>query len=151
MADLDVDPSDHTVEELPDEIESIDDPETLREIYEIEIDTQDRKGAKETIESRLEELESDTDGDEPNLSLVDMQTHIRDHAPDLINCPLDSIIEVERNEDGGRAVAEFVERRSVPDTQDIIGQYEILLDTSGQIHSYRRLNRYRRGDTGALE
>lgn len=151
MADPDIDPSDHTVEELPDEIESIDDPETLREIHEIEADTQDRKGAKETIENRLEELENDTDGDEPSISLVEIQTHIRDHAPDLINCPLDGIIEVERNEDGGRAVAEFVERRSVPDTQDIIGQYEILLETNCQIHSYRRLNRYRRGDTNELE
>lgn len=151
MADPDVDPSNHTVEELPDKIESIDDPETLREIYEIETDTQDRKGAKETIENRLEELESDTDGDKTSISLVEIQTHIRDHAPDLINCPLDGIVEVEQNEDGGRAVAEFVERRSVPDTQDIIGQYEILLDASGQIHSYRRLNRYRRGDTRELE
>lgn len=151
MADPDVDPSEHTVEELPDVIESIDAPETLRELYKIESDTQDRKGAKETIENRLEEIESATDGEETSVSIVEMQTHIRDHAPDLINCPLDGIVEVEQNEDGGRAVAEFVERRSVPDTQDIIGQYEILLDGGGQIHSYRRLNRYRRGDTREFE
>jgi len=54
-------------------------------------------------------------------------------------------------DDGWRAVVEVVERRAVPDTQDIIGRYEIELDTDATVHGYRRLDRYRRGDTAEFE
>lgn len=178
MAESDVDPSAHTIDELTDEIGSIDDSETLESIYEAESESQDRKGAKEAIESRLEELDSATDSEETNDSIeetqeaierslegieesgddeetvgsiVELQKHLREHTPELINRPLDGVIEVDRTDDGWRAIAEFVERRAVPDTQDILGRYEILLDEDGRIHSYRRLDRYRRGDTTPVE
>lgn len=177
MAESDVDPSTRTIDELADEIESIDDPETLEEIYEAETESQNRKGAKEAIEVRFEELENSTDSDEdddsleetreaierslegmeesePNdgsSSIVEIQKQIHEHTPELINRPLDGITEVEQTDDGWKAIGEFVERRAIPDTQDILGRYEILLDSSGQIHGYRCLKRYRRGDTTSME
>jgi len=66
----------------------------------------------------------------------------------VIGRGLDGIIEVSRDEDNWRAVVEIIERRSVPDTQDILGQYEIELDESGEVIGYRRLEKYRRSDTG---
>ncbi|MCW8172936.1 hypothetical protein D8S78_15275 [Natrialba swarupiae] len=48
-------------------------------------------------------------------------------------------------DDGWLAIVEVVERRSVPDTQDIIGRYEVELDDDVTVHGYRRLDRYRRG------
>lgn len=177
MAESDVDPSAHTIDELTDEVESIDDSETLEAIYEAETESQDRKGAKEAIESRVEELDSSADSEEANDSIeetqeaierslegieesgddeevgsiVELQKHLREHTPELINRPLDGVIEVDRTDNGWRAIAEFVERRAVPDTQDILGRYEILLEADGQIHSYRRLDRYRRDDTTPVE
>lgn len=174
MAKQDVDPDAHTVDKLSDKIESVDDPEALKEIYEAETEHQDRKGAKEVIQDRLEGLTDSTDGEEANSSVVEIQDrleeltdstdseevnssvveiqkHAREHVPELINQPLDSIIEVDQDDNGWRVIVESIERRSVPDTQDILGRYEVLLDANGQIRSYRRFARYRRDDTTPVE
>lgn len=43
---------------------------------------------------------------------------------------------------------EMLERKAVPDSQDLIGEYEAIVTESGnKILSYRRLNTRRRGDT----
>ncbi|UPM45052.1 gas vesicle protein GvpO [Halocatena salina] len=184
MAEQDVNPNAYTVDELSDEVKSIDDPETLTEMYDAETEQQDRTGAKEAIETRLEDLdtegtddsitktrdaierslasiegseEANDDADEDasgsieESSIKEIQTHVRDQLPELIDRPLDSIVEVDRDEEGWRVIVEFIERRSIPDTQDILGRYEVRLSVDGQIHSYRRRNRYRRDDTTPVE
>ena len=52
MAELD--PGDHTVDELRDALEDVDDAEALQAILEAERDGKDRKTAKEAIEARIE-------------------------------------------------------------------------------------------------
>jgi hypothetical protein len=176
MADLD--PNEYTVEELSDELDEIDDPETLQEIREAEADGQDRTGAKAELDERIEavtedgeESESDAtaqrlesaveemddeDENEANasenrsddgMSLIDVRNQVRDNAGDLIGRALDGIVEIEKNEGEWRALVEIIERNSVPDTQDILGRYALQLDGNGEITGYRRLDRYRRGDT----
>ncbi|WP_049924583.1 gas vesicle protein GvpO, halophile-type [Halopiger djelfimassiliensis] len=72
-------------------------------------------------------------------------------AGEVIGREFDGVSEIAPTDEGWRAVVEVVERRAVPDTQDIIGRYEIELDVNGTVHGYRRLDRYRRGDTVAFE
>ncbi|GAA0453041.1 gas vesicle protein [Halococcus dombrowskii] len=175
MADLD--PGEHTIDELRDELDDIDDPETLEELREAETDGEDRAGAKEAIDERLDTVTDDdgngddgdgsesgddgsdedeeSEGDEntggeqdgDTVGIVDIRDHVQQNASDLIGRPLDGIVEIERNDDGWRALTEIIERRSVPDTQDILGRYALELDDAGHITGYRRLERYRRGDT----
>lgn len=167
MADLD--PSEYTVDELSDELDGIDDPDTLEEIREAETDGQDRTGAKAVLDERLEAVADEQDGDEEEVSreesgdsdetdtdttsvgIVDVRNRVRDSAGSLIGRPLDGIVEIERNEGDWRAIVEIIERNSVPDTQDILGRYALELDEDGEIMGYRRLDRYRRGDTGREE
>lgn len=75
---------------------------------------------------------------------------IQSLAPDVIGREFDAVIEVDDTDDGWRAVVELVERRAVPDTQDILGRYEVDLE-GDSVTGYRRLDRYRRGDTDADE
>ncbi|WP_336360706.1 gas vesicle protein GvpO, halophile-type [Haladaptatus sp. ZSTT2] len=85
------------------------------------------------------------DGD---LSILDVRTRVAETATDLIGHDLDGVSEVmATGDDGWRAVVEVVERHSVPDTQDILGQYEVLLSERGEIEGYSRLGRFRRSDT----
>lgn len=160
MADLD--PSERTIDELRDELDGIDDPEALREIRESETDGENRDGAKDAIDERLETVtdeggsESDdtdeTSGNaDSNIGIVDVRNHVRDNAADLIGRPLDSVVEIGSEDDGWHALIEIVERRSVPDTQDILGRYALELDADAAITGYRRLERYRRGDTRSDE
>ena len=54
-----IDPTDLTVNDLRDELETIDDPDALDEILTAEADGADRKTAKEAIEARIEAIEAD--------------------------------------------------------------------------------------------
>lgn len=80
---------------------------------------------------------------------------IREVAEDLIGRPLVSVVSVDRDrkkgddedeEPGWVAAVEILERKSIPDTQDILGRYEISLDADREITGYRRTHRYRRDD-----
>jgi hypothetical protein len=76
---------------------------------------------------------------------------VQSTAGKLIGHEFDGVSEISPMDEGWRAVVEVVERSAVPDTQDIIGRYEIELDEDGVVQGYRRLGRYRRGDTKAFE
>lgn len=165
---MDLDPSEHTIDELRDEIEGMDDPESLEALREAEADGEDREGAKEAIDERLENVSDDGDegdgsessessenegregapeSDGTGVGIIEVRNHVRNAASDLIGRPLDGIVEIDRSDEGWRALTEIIERSSVPDTQDIIGRYALDLDDDGRITGYRRLDRYRRGDT----
>jgi hypothetical protein len=65
MADLD--PGEHTVDELRDELDGMDDPEALEELRKVEADGENRGGAKGAIDERLDavtgEQRAAADGD----------------------------------------------------------------------------------------
>lgn len=84
---------------------------------------------------------------EGEASLINVRDTVFDTAADLIGRRLDGISGIQRTDEGWSAIVNMIERRSVPDTQDILGRYEMTLDSSGEITGYHRLNRYRRGDT----
>jgi hypothetical protein len=162
-----LDPSGHTIDELEDELAKIDDPEELREVRDAEADGEDRTGARELIDERLDAV-ADGDGtsagnDGPGedeggesgassrdgVSLAAVREQVLEVAPGLLGRDLDAITGMQRDDDGWRATVEAVERRAVPDSQDILGRYEVLVDGSGEIAGYRRVSRHRRGDTEA--
>ncbi len=155
-------PSEHTIDELENGIETIDDPDELRSMLDAEADNKDRKGAKALIEHRLSEVEdseeeskttkTDSGMDESDLAdrkadLIEIRNRVQEVAADLIGRDLDGISAIRREEDNWTAVVNLVERHSVPDTQDIIGRYEVHLDSDGEITGYHRLSRYRRSYT----
>lgn len=92
----------------------------------------------------------DTDHDEIAGVLAVRRT-VQSTAGELIGREFDAVSEITPTDDGWRAIVEVVERRAVPDTQDIVGRYEIELDENATVHGYRRLDRYRRGDTAQFE
>ncbi len=128
----------------------------------------DAEGESETDESRSRQLaggsmtaDERTDPDTVDTDEIDAEEEIagvlavrrtvQSTAGDLIGREFDAVSEITPTDEGWRAVVEVVERRSVPDTQDVIGRYEIELDESATVHGYRRLDRYRRGDTTQFE
>ena len=55
------------------------------------------------------------------------------------------ITSVQRSEDGWSVGVEVVEDHRVPSTADILGEYEAVIDMSGELVSYQRTRRYSRG------
>jgi len=64
----------------------------------------------------------------------------------LLKKPMDSIISLNKEQEGWLAEVEVVERKSVPDTQDILGRYEMKFDEMGELQGYRRIKLRRRLD-----
>jgi hypothetical protein len=142
------DESDESQQQDPDE--SDDQEETPAEPAQIEAD--DEAVAEQTGDVGVEPQEDESiptlDSGGDTASIIEVRNQVIELSTDVIGRSLDGIVEVSRNEDNWRAVVEIIERRSVPDTQDILGQYEIELDKQGEVIGYRRLEKYRRADTG---
>jgi len=116
-----------------------------------ESDEPDAEADSEDESEASDESTPSLDGEGDTASIIEIRNQVIELSTDVIGRGLDGIIEVTRNDDNWRAVVEIIERRSVPDTQDILGQYEIELDESGEVIGYRRLEKYRRSDTGPAE
>lgn len=138
-----------------------------------ESDTETESESTEASESSTEESESesddeseaddtgttepaavdtgDTDADNTIEGILAIRQSVEATAGSLIGHKFDGVSEIEATDDGWRSVVEVVERKSIPDTQDVIGRYEVDLDEEGVIEGYSRLNRYRRGDTTVFE
>jgi hypothetical protein len=56
-------------------------------------------------------------------------------------------LEWDGESDTWRVTVEVVELERVPNTTDVIGAYEVRLDSQGALHGYRRLRRFTRAET----
>lgn len=83
--------------------------------------------------------------------LIEIRNAVRENAAGLIGHTFDAIVGINSTDEGWIATVELVERKSIPDTEDILGRYEIELDGEGRFQSYRRVDRYRRSDTDTEE
>ncbi|AHF99886.1 gas vesicle protein [Halostagnicola larsenii XH-48] len=103
--------------------------------------------------SSLEDADVETgDVDESKIEgVLAVRRTVQSTAGELIGYRFDGVSEITPTDEGWRAVAEVVERASVPDTQDVLGRYEIELDEDAVVLGYQRIDRYRRGDTGSFE
>jgi hypothetical protein len=59
----------------------------------------------------------------------------------------EGVISLERTDDGWRVGIEVLELHRVPDTADVLAEYEVEADPHGELISYRRVARYARGRT----
>ena len=61
----------------------------------------------------------------------------------------ESVVGLEAHEDGWRITVEVVEFARIPNTADIMAEYEVDVDGSGDLTGYSRKSRYFRGRTQA--
>ncbi|TWD81700.1 gas vesicle protein GvpO [Kribbella amoyensis] len=66
---------------------------------------------------------------------------------ELIGHQVESVVAIDRDDDGWKVQVEVVESRRVPDTTDILAIYEVETDGDGAMTGYRRLGRHVRGRT----
>ena len=67
---------------------------------------------------------------------------------DLTGHDVEGVISVEHHgDDGWKVGVEVVESHRIPDSADILAIYEVCLDEDGELDTYRRTQRYARGQT----
>jgi hypothetical protein len=64
---------------------------------------------------------------------------------ELLGREPEGMVSLERTDGGWRIGVEVVEVRRIPDTADVIAEYEVDTDGKGHLTGYRRTRRYARG------
>jgi hypothetical protein len=67
---------------------------------------------------------------------------------ELLGRDAESVVGLRRTDSGWCVDIEVVELRRIPDTADVIAQYEVDADRRGRLVSYHRVRRYARGQAG---
>ncbi|WP_307832158.1 gas vesicle protein GvpO [Prauserella cavernicola] len=83
------------------------------------------------------------------LSAPDAAETALGHISSLTGRELIGATSVEPTDDGWRVGVEVIEERRIPSTSDLLAQYEVDLDLTGELLAYRRARRYVRGRTDA--
>ncbi|MGW7286501.1 gas vesicle protein GvpO [Streptomyces sp. NPDC054847] len=63
----------------------------------------------------------------------------------LTGHPAEGVSAISRSEDGWHVDVDVLEVPRIPDTTSLLATYEVELDRDGELLSYRRVRRYRRG------
>jgi hypothetical protein len=82
------------------------------------------------------------------MSAREAISRVRRELPELLGRPIESVLGVERDDDGGWKVkVQVVELSRIPSTTDVLGAYSVTLDKSGELVGYSRSRRYHRNQT----
>ncbi len=72
---------------------------------------------------------------------------VKDAIKNLVKKEPLSVISLNKEGENWLALAEVLERKAVPDTQSLIGIYEVKLNKSKALSGYKRVEVRRKGDT----
>jgi hypothetical protein len=82
------------------------------------------------------------------MSARDAVQRVREEFPDLAGRPVEAVLGVEREDgEGWKVIVQVVELARVPNTTDVLGDYEVQLDDDGELSGYHRVRRYTRSQT----
>ncbi len=56
----------------------------------------------------------------------------------------ESVIGISKEGKNWKVLAETLERKSIPDSQDLLGRYELLLSEAGELISFRQISTRKR-------
>jgi hypothetical protein len=71
----------------------------------------------------------------------------QDEFARLSKLPINGVIGLARNEEVWVVTLEAVERKAIPDAQDVLGLYEVQIDNEGNLLGFERKKLRKRSDT----
>jgi gas vesicle protein GvpO len=80
-----------------------------------------------------------------SLKAADVARLARRQVQDMTGKDPEGVTSLERSDGGWLVAVEVVEAHRIPNTTDILAVYEAELDDDGDLVSYRRVDRYARG------
>jgi hypothetical protein len=79
------------------------------------------------------------------LSAIEAVERAREHLSVLLGRPVDGVLGIDRDQGNWIVTAQVLELARIPNTTDVLGEYEAVLDRNGEVLGYRRTRRYHRG------
>ena len=80
------------------------------------------------------------------MDLVEIVDGAKEQLTALHPLLVSGVIGAAKREDGWHVTVELIERKGIPDAQDLLGVYEAVLDERGDMISYQRKRVRRRSD-----
>ena len=79
------------------------------------------------------------------LSASQAVSKAREALSELTGRPVEGVLGIDRENGKWVATVQVVELARIPNTTDVLGDYETVLDANGDVVSYHRKRRYHRG------
>lgn len=79
-------------------------------------------------------------------TIMDIGIKARGVIEKLLDKKAESVISASKEDNEWKVLVEVLERRAVPDSQDLIGRYELRLDENKELLGYERIVLRRRTD-----
>ena len=79
------------------------------------------------------------------MSAMEAVQNGREHLTMLLGRPVEAVLGVDREHGNWVLRAQVLELERVPNTTDVLGEYEAVLDKNGDIVRYSQTRRYHRG------
>ena len=74
----------------------------------------------------------------------------REQLGDMTGLELGSTLSARKDGDGWHVQVEAVEKKSLPDSQDILAMYDLTMDDNANVLNFNRIGMRKRGDTMIL-
>ena len=82
------------------------------------------------------------------MNLLEIQEKAVPQIRTLLNKEPEGISSIEKTNEGWKVQCEMLEKKSIPETYDLLKVYEFLLDKEAKVTSFKQLKKIRRGDIG---
>jgi hypothetical protein len=79
-------------------------------------------------------------------TIMEIGMKAKEAIEELLDKKAESVISATKEENEWKVLVEVLERRAVPDSQDLIGRYELRLDENKELLGYERIVLRRRTD-----
>ncbi len=80
------------------------------------------------------------------FNIKDISNEARSTVESILNKKAEGITSITRDNGEWRVLVDVLERRAVPDTQDILSSYELKMTENLELTGYRRVGMRRRAD-----
>ena len=87
---------------------------------------------------------SQRNGSGGKLSGREVIARVRSDLPQLLGRPIESVLGLERDDDGWNVMVQVVELSRIPHSTDVLGAYAVQVDRDGELVGWRRSRRYHR-------
>lgn len=78
----------------------------------------------------------------------DIAARAVEQMQELLGRPIEGVTGLEKDGDDWTVTLEVLELERVPTTTDVLGSYEVKLDSDGELTGAQRTRRYARGEAG---
>lgn len=115
-------------------------------------DAENRRGGdtrenRERGDDRERRERSSKDGRKPPPSPAKLARRACNDLAELIGREVEGVVSLQRTDDGWCVGVEVLETARIPDTADVLAEYEVNADRRGRLVGYERVRRYTRGST----